>query len=188
MTKTITSDDNITSFLTNVGLITTNGPFGYNVMSCEWTHQISYDPPLVALAIRSHKATYQNIIATKVFGVNIASEQQNVLSATAGNRSAKNVDKIKMLEEMGIKFYKAENIDVLMVKDACLNAECKLIDTKDIGDHPLLIGQIVAFQEDHAKKPLIYHQGKYWKLGDNIPKPGEELLNKISKLNDKYQK
>ena len=188
MTKKITSDDNIESFLTNVGLITTSGPFGYNIMSCEWTHQISYNPPLIALAIRSHKATYQNIVATKIFGVNIASKNQNVLSATAGNRSGKNVDKIKMLEEMGCKFYKAENIDVLMVQDACLNAECKLVDTKDIGDHPLLIGEIIAFQEDQTKKPLIYHKGRYWKLGERIIKPEQNVLDKIEMLDQKYRK
>ncbi len=32
-------DDRINKFVTNVGLVTSNGPHGQNIMACEWTHQ-----------------------------------------------------------------------------------------------------------------------------------------------------
>ncbi|MBI4129767.1 flavin reductase family protein [Candidatus Roizmanbacteria bacterium] len=183
----ITSDTNIRSFLTNVGLITSNGPFGHNIMACEWTHQISYDPALIALAIRNHKATFQNIIQSKEFGVSIASVDQIILSSVAGNRSGKDVDKIKMLEELGFHFSPAKHIDALMVEGACMNAECQLVQTIDIGDHPLLIGEIISLREIDAE-PVVYNQGKYWSKGERLSKPGEAVLTRIRKLHEKYKK
>ena len=38
-------------FITNVGLITSNGPLGHNIMACEWTHQVSYSPGLITVCI-----------------------------------------------------------------------------------------------------------------------------------------
>ena len=43
-------------FLTNVGLITSDGPYGPNVMAAEWTHHISYSPGLIAVNI--HRQGY----------------------------------------------------------------------------------------------------------------------------------
>jgi hypothetical protein len=38
------NDEGSNKFITNVGLITSNGPFGADVMGCEWTHHVSYNP------------------------------------------------------------------------------------------------------------------------------------------------
>lgn len=51
----------VTKFITNVGLITSNGHFGTDVMACEWTHHISYRPGLIAVCIHPDKATHENI-------------------------------------------------------------------------------------------------------------------------------
>lgn len=185
--KTTATAENLATFVTNVGLITSNGPYGHDVMACEWTHQISYDPPLIALAIRNYKATFKNIEHAGEFGVSIASVNQTLFSSVAGNRSGKDVDKIKMLKELGFTFYQAKHIDVLMVEGACMNAECKLIKKIDIGDHPLLIGEMVSIQESD-EKPLVYHQGKYWQVGKHIEKPGQDVRDRIKKLNEMYKK
>ena len=44
-------DENSKQFITNVGIVATNGPNGYNIMACEWTHLVSYRPGLVAVCI-----------------------------------------------------------------------------------------------------------------------------------------
>ena len=59
-------------FLTNVGLITSDGPYGPNVMAAEWTHHISYSPGLIAVNIRGRDTTAENIKDSKEFGVNLA--------------------------------------------------------------------------------------------------------------------
>lgn len=174
-------------FVTNVGLITSNGPYGHNVMACEWTHQLSYDPFLIAVCIRPHKATFLNIKETKVFGVNIASTDQHWVASIAGNNSGKTVDKIQVLKELGVTFYPAGSIDVLMIKGAAMTAECRLVQLVDIGDHPLLIGQAVSVT-DHESKPLLYHQGKYFDLGKRLQKPDSQTLVHFEDVIKKYQR
>ena len=52
----------------------------------------------------------------------------------------------------------------------------------------MFVGEIVEITADEKIKPLVYHNGKYWKLGDNLPSPGQEILDGISRFADKYQK
>src|SRR5271170_2950392 len=115
-------------FATNIGLITSNGKYGNNIMTAEWTHHISYDPGILMINIHAHDATADNIKESKEFGVSIASKDQNILSSVAGIHSGKKVNKISMLEELGFEFYKAKKIDALMVSNASLNVECKLLE------------------------------------------------------------
>src|SRR3990170_4724695 len=96
-------DKRTTKFVTNVGLITSNGPIGPNIMAAEWTHHISYSPGLVMVNINAqNNATAVNIQKTKEFGVNIAAADQNIVASIAGGSSGRNVDKIKILKELGV--------------------------------------------------------------------------------------
>lgn len=174
-------------FVTNVGLITSNCPYDHNVMACEWTHQLSYDPFLIAVCIRPHKATFINIKDTKAFGVNIAASDQHWIAGIAGNNSGKTVDKIQVLKELGVTFYPAGSIDVLLINGAAMTAECRLVKLVDIGDHPLLIGE-ATIVSDHEKSPLLYHRGKYFKLGERLKKPGAAALGHYDVVIKKYKK
>ncbi len=173
--------------VTGVGLITSNGKHGNNIMAAEWTHHVSYDPGLIAVHIGPHKATAQNIVETKEFGVSIASEEQNILSSIAGGQSGKDYDKIAALKELGYGFYKAKKIDVMMVKGAATNAECKLVDTIKMGDHTMFIGEVVSLIGT-SEKPIIYHHGKYWKTGEQVMKPSKDELDKIKEIIEKHKK
>ncbi|MFN2458590.1 MAG: flavin reductase family protein [Chitinophagaceae bacterium] len=177
----------VRKFITNVGLITSNGPYGKNIMAAEWTYKISSQPYLIMICIDYEDATYANIKASGEFGVNIAAIDQNVVASISGNHSGKEVDKIKVLEELGVEFYKADTIGSLMVKNAAMNAECKLKQTIEIGDHCLLIGEVQNISANE-KEPLAYYNGKFWGLGSQIHKPGEETLKKIEELVEKFTK
>lgn len=174
-------------FVTNVGLITSNGPHGQNIMAAEWTHHISYSPGLIAVNIHTFDATHDNIMKTKEFGVNLTGVDQNIVSSIAGGSSGKNVDKIKVLQDMGVEFYKAKKIDVLMVKESVLNAECKLIKAIELGDHMMFVGEVVEASLTN-KEPILYYGGKYYRVGEQTQKPPQEVRNKIEKLVEKYRK
>ncbi len=174
-------------FVTNVGLITSNGPHGHNVMAAEWTHHISYSPGLIMINVGYNKATAENIKKSKEFGVSLAAVDQNIVSNIAGGSSGKDTDKINALKELGIEFYKAKKIDALMIKGAALNAECRLIKSIELGDHIAFIGE-VAEVSVHDKQPIIYHGGKYYKAGEHISKPPQEALDNIRKVVEKHRK
>jgi len=178
------NDRRTRQFLTNVGLITSDGPNGPNVMAAEWTHHISYSPSLIAVNIRGRNTTAENIIDSKEF----AAEDQNILCSLAGRYSGKYLDKIAFFKEIGVVFYKANKIKALLIKGAAMNAECKLLTHEEIGDHIMFVGEIIEITADENIKPLVYHNGKYWKLGDNLPSPRQEILDGINQFASKYQK
>lgn len=98
-------DPRLKKTITNVGLITSNGSYGHNIMACEYTYLFSNEPALIALGVRPRKATAQNVRETKMFGVSICAEDQNVISSVAGNHSGKDIDKIGLLKKLGFEFY-----------------------------------------------------------------------------------
>lgn len=176
------------AFVTNVGLITSKGPHGYNIMPAEWTQQVSYDPGLIAVSVGPKKATHDNIMATKSFGLTIAAEDQNILSSIAGAYSGKNTDKIALLQELGFTFTKAENIDVWMPDGGALRVECELVDQKLEGDHVVFVGKALSVAVDDKKRPLVYHRGKYWNVGEAIKKPSPEERAVMEKTAERHRK
>jgi flavin reductase (DIM6/NTAB) family NADH-FMN oxidoreductase RutF len=181
--------DEITNqFITNVGLITSNGKYGNNIMACEWTHHVSYSPGLIAVCINPKDATHSNISETMEFGVNLTSIEQNVLTSVSGGNSGKDVDKISALKELGFRFFKAKKINVLMVEDAVVNLECKLFKKIELGDHSMFVGEIVEIYPYKNKTPLVYHGQKYWKLGERLSKPSQEELQKINMIVARHKK
>lgn len=181
-------DERTKQFVTNIGLITSNGPYGHNVMACEWTHHISYVPGLIAVCISPSDATHANISQTKEFGINLCASDQNIISSVAGGSSGKNINKIEALKELGLRFFEAKRINALMIEGAAMNAECKLVKTISLGDHTTFVGEVVELYPSKGKEPMVYHSQKYWKLGEAIAKPPQEELEKISKIVDKHKK
>ena len=174
-------------FVTNVGLITSSGPHGDNIMSAEWTHQVSYQPGLILISLKSSEATYDNIIKSKEFGVNLSAQGQNIIASVAGGSSGKNVNKIEAFKELGFNFFKAKKIKALMVEGAALNVECRLVNKVEAGDHVAFIGEAVEIHMPD-KKPLAYHGLKYWKLNETIPKPPQDELERIQRVIEKHRR
>jgi flavin reductase (DIM6/NTAB) family NADH-FMN oxidoreductase RutF len=181
-------DERSNKFITNVGLITSDGPFGADIMACEWTHHISYSPGLIVVCIRPNDATHENIRQTKEFGVNLCATDQSVMSSIAGGYSGKQYDKIKALKELGFEFYKAKEIRAPMIKGTAMNAECKLLKEFTLGDHTMFVGEAVEASNNTDKKPLAYHDGKYWIMNANAVKPSQEERERIRKIVEKFRK
>lgn len=181
-------DEKTTKFVSHIGLITTDGPHGPDIMACEWTHQISYRPALFAIHVGPNKATYENILATKEFGIHIAAYQQSVLANIAGGQSGKKINKIQALTDLGFRFRKAESISAPILEEAAFWAECKLMDHRTYGDHEMFIGQAVSASTHPEKDPLLYHGGKYWQRGEQILKPPAEELEKIHEIIQRAKK
>ncbi len=180
-------DEKTTKFITNVGLITTRGPSGDDIMACEWTHHVSYSPGLVAVCIGRKKATARNIRKTKEFGISLCAADQSVVSSVAGGYSGAAYDKIAALRELGFKFYKGRKIKAFMVEGAAVNIECKLHRTIKLGDHTMFVGEVVA-ASSAQKEPLAYHKGRYWIMNKNIKKPSDKKRQQIRNTVEKYKK
>jgi len=175
-------------FITNIGLVTSNGVHGHNIMACEWTYQLSYKPALIGVLINPRHSSHANIEETKEFGVCIASTHQTVLSSVAGKASGNKHDKIKIAEELGFTFSLAKTINVMMPESAASRMECKLVNKITLGDHTLFVGEVMAGSFNTEVKPLAHHAGKYWDMTSTLEKPTTELREKVKILFEKFIK
>jgi len=153
-------------FTTGISLITSFGPHGQNVMAAEWTMQISYKPMLIAVFIHENSVTFKNIKKTKEFGINVSSERQTMAVNIAGGYSRREIDKLKIKE--AFEFLPSRKIKSPMIAGCIINVECKLVTMKKLGDHTMVVGKAVTISHDEAKKPLIYHSGRYFQIGSLI--------------------
>lgn len=179
-------------FVTNLGLVTSNGKWGHNIMTAEWAHHISYDPAMVVINVHDYDATADNIIGSKEFGVSLASESQAELIWIAGHASGKKSNKIAALEELGFRFYKAGKIGTYMVEGAVLNLECRLVKYEKIGDHIMFIGEVLEAKANETEGPAIFRSGTgIYKVGERLKhsdgsereKRVEEALSRHTKAN-----
>jgi flavin reductase (DIM6/NTAB) family NADH-FMN oxidoreductase RutF len=175
-------------FVTNVGLITSDGPNGPNMMAAEWVHHVSYSPSLIAVCLGPGRATVENIRKSRQFGISIASSSQSAICSIAGGSTGLEVDKVAQLGEFGLTFYPAKKINAPMPSGAAMNAECTLLQEIPLGDHVMFVGEVVEISADEAAVPLIYHAGRYWEFGAQMQKPPEDVLAKINALKEKYKK
>lgn len=153
-------------FMTGVSMITSAGSNGQNVMAAEWTMQISYEPMLIAIFIHEGSSTLENIRETKEFGVNVASEKQTTLVSIAGGYSRKEIDKLAITGFF--QLVKSKKIKPPLIAGCTINAECKVFTTKKIGDHTMIVGKVVSIKYDKTRKPLVYHQNRYFRIGHMI--------------------
>ena len=172
-------------FATTVGLITTNGKHGKNVMAAEWTMHISYDPMLIAIFVHD-SPTYWNIEETKVFGVNIASDGQAEMVNIAGGYSGTEIEKIVIPNIF--KTYSAKHVDVPMIKQCVLNAECRVTKIEKIGDHIMVVGEAVSAKFDEMKFPLIYTRGNYRKLSKAKIPSGRKIVKVTTAQMSRFKK
>ena len=182
------NDERSNQFITNVGLITSDGPFGPNVMACEWTHHISYKPGLIAVSLGHTKATVENIRTSKEFGINLCASDQSVLASVAGGYTGAKYNKMNALKELGVEFYKAKRITSLMIKGAVLNIECRLYKEITLGDHIMFVGEVIEISADENIRPLLYHNGRYWRLGEALIKPQPDIMIRIEELAQKHSR
>lgn len=184
----IWNDERSNQFITNVGLITSDGPFGADVMACEWTHHVSYSPGLIAVCIAPNKATHENIKRTKEFGVNLCSTDQSVMSSVAGGYTGNKYNKIDALKELGFEFYEAKKIRTVMIKGAAVNIECTLSKEIMLGDHTAFVGEVIEASNNADKAPLAYHRGKYFIMNTNVVKPSQEERERIRQVVEKHKR
>jgi flavin reductase (DIM6/NTAB) family NADH-FMN oxidoreductase RutF len=150
-------------FATTIGLITTDGKHGRNVMAAEWTMQVSYEPMLIAIFIHD-SPTLWNIRDTHAFGVNIASDGQAELVNIAGGYSGTELDKLGIPGTF--ETYRGKKVP--MIRGCALNAECKVHSIQEMGDHVMVVGEAENATFDEKKSPLIYTRGNYWRLDGKL--------------------
>ena len=153
---------------TTVGLVTSEKDGKENVMACEWAFQISVTPPQYLIIVGKRKATAEYILYSKEFGLSFISDEQATQSHVSGSYSAYEMDKI----DTGLfPMRKGKHIKAPILTEGLLALECKVVEVIEREKSYMIIGEAIYAETRDGKSPILYHGGKYFKLGEQIPKP-----------------
>ena len=154
--------------LTEVALLTARHDGRDGIMACEWAMLVAFSPMSFVISVGPRHATFDLIEASGTFGLSFASDDQARLSHISGSFSAHTVeDKWSMAD---FPTYEAKTIDAPMIEGCPVNVECRVVEKRPFDNHTLIIGEATWARYDTSKKPLLYHAGKYWRVGEQIPK------------------
>ena len=123
-----------------------------NGMMADWVMQVSFEPRLVALSFEPTAHTLVNIRERSYFSVNLLAqddESMNLARRFAQPFSGRKVEG-REGEERTKLHYKLDGLPYTTTQNGCpvLNEamgwfECRLKDTQQIGDHFLVIGEVL---------------------------------------------
>ena len=111
-----------------------------NIMTAAWGGICSSAPPSIAVSIRKARLTFENIVATKAFTVNIPSEKYLAEADFVGIYSGRHEDKFV---RTGLTPVKSEIVNAPYVDEFPLVLECRLLHDFDLGAHHQFVGEIV---------------------------------------------
>ena len=143
------------SFATGVTIVTAldtdQNPIGMTVNSF---NSVSLTPPLILWSISRDSNCFDDFIKAETFAVHVLNHGQEDLS----NRFAESGgDKFLGLSlESG-----SNNPPILPDFSACF--ECKTEHQYDGGDHIILVGRVISF-EDRGTDPLVFYRGQYTRI------------------------
>jgi flavin reductase (DIM6/NTAB) family NADH-FMN oxidoreductase RutF len=161
-----------------------DGPKKADIITLAWVGTVCSAPPMVGIAVRPSRYSYELLQHTHDFVVNIPRASQVESVDYCGQVSGRDVDKFK---ECGFHALPASRVSSPLIEECPVNLECVTRHRLSLGAHDLFIGEIVAAHYDDdvvdsrgrlqpAKlDALAYVHGDYWTLGEKIGAYGFSL-------------
>lgn len=140
------------NFATGVTVVAAADASGRKVgVTANSFNSVSLDPPLILWSIDKRSTSHAVFEAATHFAVNVLAADQIDLS---NNFARPREDRFA---EIG---YQAGAGGAPVLADCSARFECEKYQQVDGGDHWIMIGKVVAF-DDCGRSPLLYHQGAY---------------------------
>lgn len=154
MTKKIFKGSAMLNPVPSVLITSKNKEGKINVFTVGWIGTACTRPPMITVAIRPERLSYEYIKESKEFVVNLPSVDLVKAVDFCGVRSGKTIDKIK---ECKFTLAPCENIETPYIENCPIALECKLKDIIPLGSHDLFLAEIIAV---HVEANLIDSKGK----------------------------
>jgi flavin reductase (DIM6/NTAB) family NADH-FMN oxidoreductase RutF len=146
-----------------------------------WITNASRNPPTIIVITKRERNTFNSIIKTKSFGVNIVCRELVEIADFFGHNSGKDVDKF---QKCNLTILDGKKVHVPIIKECPINFECKLVEQIDIADTVMLIGEVLksyvnkevlnehGFPDVKLTDCLLHSTTHYSAIGDEIAKVG----------------
>ncbi len=127
-----------------VGILTTQMNHEKQAMLSSWFQQVSFVPPLIAVAIKKERPIGELIQRSKIFALNLLHTGQKNMLAHFGKGFEAGQDPF-----VGIQLDSSQN-KLPVLKEALCFLECELRHVYECGDHQLYIGEVIqgGIEED----------------------------------------
>jgi flavin reductase (DIM6/NTAB) family NADH-FMN oxidoreductase RutF len=119
-----------------------------SAFTANWLSQVSFDPPLVAVAVENASHSLPVIQETGYFAVNVLSDDQRELAGRLGKRFAHSPEKAQGLN------YATGASGCPLLLDALASVECVVEAQLPAGDSTLVLGRVIAVVAHRAGEPL----------------------------------
>ncbi|PYF83153.1 MULTISPECIES: p-hydroxyphenylacetate 3-hydroxylase reductase component [Marinomonas] len=140
------------NFATGVTVITAKSADGTQVgVTANSFNSVSLDPPLILWSIVKTSSSYAVFENADHFSVNILAADQIDLSNNFAKPSEDKFANIETRNGVG---------GAPLLTNTAANFQCEKYQVIDGGDHWIMIGKVVAF-ENFGRAPLLYVQGSY---------------------------
>lgn len=137
-------------------LVTTVDAAGkVNVFTVGWTGIACTRPPMVTIAVRKERLSYDNIKKTGEFVINLTTVEMLKMTDFCGCRSGRKVDKIK---HFGLELEPGTDVKVPSLQKSPVALECKVRSVTELGTHDLFLAEIVR---NKIEKSVIDKDGKF---------------------------
>ena len=159
----------------------------YNLITIAWAGTVCSDPPMVGIAIRPERHSYNIIKECGEFTVNLPSKHLAKAVDYCGVVSGRDLDKF---EKCGFTAVKGSKVAAPIIAECPISLECKVKHTISLGSHILYIGEVVAVQissefiddQNHfdvtKANLLAYAHGNYMSLGEPLGTFGYSVKKK----------
>jgi len=125
-------------------------------MTAAWVSRVSWEPPLVAVAIAPNRYTLELIRMFREFAVNVVSKRlERVALEVFGTLSGRDVDKFELSK---VNFVKGRSINAPVITDSPVVIECKLVKEVEAGDHIITIGEVANAYKLSGETPSTYYR------------------------------
>jgi len=112
-----------------------------NIITITFISPVSDRPPTVIISVSPKRYSYDMLINSKEYVINIPGPEILKETHFCGRHSGKDMDKFK---ETGLSASPAQMVKAPIIKECFAHIECKLVDIHPVGSHKLFIGEIVA--------------------------------------------
>lgn len=148
------------AFATGVTVITTQSadhPYG---MTANAFSSLSLDPPLVLVCVSSGTEASQTIERNGVFAVNVLGAEQERLSRYFSSK-----DRPRGTEAFKEISHRRGSSGSPILEGVAAFLDCRVTARHVAGDHIIFIGEVLALGVDPSVDPLLFHLGRYCRIG-----------------------
>jgi flavin reductase (DIM6/NTAB) family NADH-FMN oxidoreductase RutF len=121
-----------------------------NAMTANWVMQVSFHPPLVAVAVEQDAHTRQLIEAGKVFSVNVVRKAPDAEELVGKF--------VKPAKRAGNKLedepFSTGETGAPLLDRALSSVECRVVQQVETGDHILFVGEVVGARLGEPGEPF----------------------------------